>query len=553
MASPVADGSNSHAPRIAATVICALAGVVVFQFFGNATRGYIDSSSLFYWWGFQWTNPGSESEHGLLVLGLSAWLFWRNLQREGRRLGFDQPAYTAALASLLIGLAFHLLGYATQQARISIVGLLGFTWGVIALGGGRRWGRAAVFPLGFMVFAIPLNVLDSLGFFLRVGVTDVAYLMAREGGIDVVRNGTQLLSPDGSYSYDVAAACSGVRSLMALAALSLLLGYLSFRAWWARALIGFLCLPYAFVGNVVRIFAIIIAAEWQGQRAGEVVHEWFGFLIFVIVLGLVQLTVTLLQRLHVASPLIIPVPPSLAASNLIGYKRAGVLAGMVVVAAVAVAAGTKQIDAIQVSPRTGVKLAVDGLNPAALPSLLGIDWSGQDVAVTAIERELLPPDTGFARKNYVSLRNRNDQVFLSLVLSGRDRTSIHRPELCLVGQGWTIRSQMAHAFAWPGRPDSPVPATILRIEHEATNERGEQVKVPALFAYWFVGADRVVASHWERVAYATLDRVRHLQSHRWAYVVVQTYALDGEAAALARMQEVLNGTLPEFQTPFPAR
>jgi hypothetical protein len=51
----------------------------------------------------------------------------------------------------------------------------------------------------------------------------------RPQGIDVLRSGTQLFAPDGSYQYDVAAACSGVRSLMALTALSLLVGYLNFR------------------------------------------------------------------------------------------------------------------------------------------------------------------------------------------------------------------------------------------------------------------------------------------------------------------------------------
>ena len=68
-----------------------------------------------------------------------------------------------------------------------------------------------------------------------------------------------------------------------------------------------------------------------------------------------------------------------------------------------------------------------------------------------------------------------------------------------------------------------------------------------------VGADRVVASNWERVFYASFDRLRHQQSHRWAYVVVQTFAADGDAAAFARMQEVLDGTLPVFEKPPPAR
>lgn len=559
-------------PSWLAAAVCALAGAAVFHFFGNSTRGYIDTASLFVWWVKQWTDPNAETEHGWLILGVSAWLLWRNLRgaERGTRsaecpglasdagvggvtvvhdgAGVQRSAFSLPLlppaAAMLGGLALHLLGYAMQQARLSIMGLLLFTWGGVALGGGRRWSAAAVFPLGFMLFALPLNVLDTVGFFLRVGVTDVSYHVSRAFGCEVMRNGTQLLSPDGSYSYDVAAACSGIRSLTAL---SLLLGYLSFESWWRRALIGALALPYAFVGNVVRILAIIVAAEWKGQEAGAVVHEWFGFLVFVIVLGLVQATVWLLER---RAPEQTHVPSVGAAStepgNLIGYRSAGGVVVVVMLAAIGVAGAARALDRVQVDPRTGVKLAADGVNPVALPNFIGLDWAGQNAPVSAVEREVLPPDTGYSRKNYVSLRDKRDQVFLSIVLSGRDRTSIHRPEICLVGQGWTIRGRTLHEFSVGGRK---VPAMLLHIEREVTNARGEKVRVPALLAYWFVGADRVVASHWERVFYTSLDRVRHLQAHRWAYVLMQTHAVDGDAGALKRIDEVLAGTLPRFQEP----
>ncbi|MBL9216103.1 MAG: exosortase [Opitutaceae bacterium] len=548
-------------------MVCAAAGLAVFQGFGNSNLGYIDSRSLFYWWGYQWSNPASESEHGWMILALSVWLCWRNL----RRADPTPPAAGGrnfpwrATAAMTGGLGVHLLGYALQQQRVSIVGLLCFVWGVAELAGGRRWGRAAAFPLAFMVFAIPLNVLDTLGFYLRLGVIEVSYTLARMLDLDVIRNGTQLMSPDGSYQYDVAAACSGMRSLMALSALSLLIGYLNFRAWWARAFIGLLCFPYAFIGNVVRIFAIIIAAEWKGQEAGTVVHEWFGFLIFLIVLGLVQLTVGLMQRWRVGGAGMEDSRSELEdgasergdrGPEMRPKGECHVLRDIGVGVVVAVAAGgvmlaAHRLDGIQVSPRVGIRLAADGVNPVELPYYLGVDWEGEPAEVSAVEREVLPADTGFSRKTYVSLHDRRQQVFLSVVLSGRDRSSIHRPELCLVGQGWTIQGRGRHTFTRPEAAGAAVPATILRIEREFTTPRGEKVKVPALFAYWFVGADRVVASNNERVWYTSVDRLRHLQAHRWAYVVAQTLAFDGEAAALGRIQDVLSGALPAFQQPIP--
>lgn len=559
--------TQSRWPAIA----CALAGFGVFQFFGNATLGYIPTHSLFWWWGFQWFDPAAESQHGLLILGLSLWLFWRNLRQPENRARFEAGAGFPAsgirnrqcatpLAAMLGGLALHLLGYAVQQTRISIVALLLFAWGVLALAGGRRWGRAAVFPLTFMVFALPLDVLDTLGFYLRMGVIDVAVAAAHGVGLHVVRNGTQLFSPHGGYQYDVAAACSGVRSLMALAALSLLVGYLNFRAWWIRALLLALCAPYAFVGNVVRIFAVIIAAEWFGQRTGMTVHDWFGFLVFVIVLGLQLATVTVLRRrrpetgyrtaeskkqeagtgnAEVEPHEDYPVPGP--------RNRQWITAGAVVFAAVLVVLAAHRIDALQISPDLGVYVTADGRDPVALPTFLGTDWIGRDVPVSAAERAILPPDTGYSRKNYISVQDRTQQVFVSIVLSGRDRTSIHRPELCLVGQGWTIQDRFRHRFAYPGVAGEPVPATVLHVQHEAVSARGEEVLVPSLVAYWFVGRDRVVATHWERMLWGALDQLRHLQSHRWAYVLVQTGASDGDAPALARLQSVLDQTLPVFQ------
>ena len=532
---------------------CVAAGFVVFQWFGNGLFGWVKSASLFWWWVSQWLDPVAESEHGWLILGISLWLFWRNARSEPTA---DNTVEAGrASTAMLGGLAIHLLGYALQQARISIVGFLLFSWGVLALAGGRRWRRAAAFPLLFMIFAIPLNVLDTAGFYLRLWVIEVAFRGAHLVGIDVLRNGTQLLSPGGAYSYDVAAACSGMRSLMALAALSLLVGYLNFRSWRVRACIGLLCFPYAFVGNVVRIFAIIVAAEWKGQRAGAVVHEWFGFLIFLIVLGLVQLTVVLLQKRRIGGgePVLAETPSPFFVAPLWSGSRIWLVVAAVALAAATVVLCIRRLDARQVSPRVGVKLAADGLNPVALPNYLGLDWAGQRAEVTAIEREVLPSDTGFSRSNYVSLRDRNQSVFLSIVLSGRDRTSIHRPEVCLVGQGWTIKDREIRSFQWPGRNDLTVSATVLHIEREFTNNKGQKVRVPALFAYWFVGADKTVATSWERVLDTSMDRLLHLQSHRWAYVIVQTHALDGEPAALARMQEVLNQTLPAFQEPLPAR
>jgi exosortase len=570
MSNPAAKPSRS--PWIAAAV-CALAALALFQFFGNASRGYVDTASLFWWWISQWLDPNAETEHGWLILGLSAWLLWRNVRNAdcGARNADSPNSITggrsavpttdsalripqSALAAMAAGLALHALGFVAQQARVSILAFLLFTWAVLRLGGGRRWGGAALFPVAFMVFAIPFNVLDSIGFWLRVWVVDASAVIARIAGIGVLQSGTQLVAPDGRYNYDVAAACSGVRSLTAMAALSLLAGYLNFHATWRRTVIFLLCFPLVYLGNVARIVAIIFAAQWAGPKAGDVAHDIMGYGIFAIVLGGVLMAITLVRRFapedeeakgeRRKAETESPSPSALRLSPLFVAGVIALIGGEMLF--------LRRIAAMPARGAVGVALAPDGINPVELPAFIGTSWAGRRAEVTQVERDILPADTGYSRKLYVSVDRPAPPVFLSIVLSGRDRTSIHRPELCLVGQGWTIAGESEHLFSFNR---ARFPARVLRVQREvqapgAVDRRPPaKIIVPQIVVYWFVGGDTVVASHWERVARDSWTRVTRGRADRWAYVLMQTDAADGEAAALARLQAVIDGTLPAFQRP----
>jgi exosortase len=536
-------------------LVCAVSGAALFQFLGNSTLGYVHTSSLFYWWGFQWFNPLSETQHGLLVLVIGAWLLARNVRSRQWEADPLLSVLPSAAGAMALGLLVHVVGFVAEQARVSIAGLLLFTWGAAAFAGGPRWASAAAFPVAFMLFAVPLNALDSVGFWLRMWVVGASSAITHLLGIAVFVNGTQLLSPDGRYDYDVAAACSGVRSLVALSALSLVIGYVRFRPLWLRMAMLFLSLPLIYVGNVARIVAIVVAAQVGGRAWGDRVHEFMGYGVFAIVLGGVLGIAAVVARLHPewAAPdggggtgpgpgiAAVPAVPRRMARRA-WAAAAAVAAGSALAASVLV-----HVSHLPARGRAGIALAADGLGPAELPTFIGADWIGRRTEVTAVERELLPPDTGFSRKTYVSLADPATQAFVSIVLSGRDRTSIHRPELCLVGQGWTILGSYGHTFDYPGH-SSGFPATVLRVEKEVVTPKGS-VKVPQIVAYYFVGGDVVVASHWERIARDAWNRVLRGRADRWAYVLVQTGASDGDGAALARIQLILNSTLPAFQPP----
>jgi exosortase/archaeosortase family protein len=403
-----------------------------------------------------------------------------------------------------------------------------------------------------MLFAIPFNALDSAGFWLRMWVVASSARIAHVLGIGVVVNGTQLLSLDGRYDYDVAAACSGVRSLVALAALSLLIGYLVFRPRFMWLLMFAVCFPLIFLGNVARIVSIIVAAQIGGQVWGDRAHEVMGFGVFAIVLGGVYGLAEYVGQKRPGWTNVGPNPASLervagSATHTQGEQKGFWLgATAVAISSAMLAAVLVHVVHMPANGLTGVTLAPDRINPVDLPTFIGNEWIGRRSEVTDFERQVLPPDTGFSRKIYVLLSDPTKQAFLSIVLSGRDRTSIHRPELCLVGQGWTIQSSFTHRFIYPGG-NVTFPATVLRIDRQIKTANG-MATVPQLFAYYFVGGDVVVASHWERIARDAWNRLAHGRSDRWAYVVVQTGESDGEAGALERIQAILEATTPYFQT-----
>lgn len=447
-------------------------------------------------------------------------------------------------------LALHLLGYAMQQTRVSLGALLVFSWGCFRFAGGLRWSRAAFFPLLFLLLAIPVGFLQPLGFYLRLAVSASAAFFVQALGAEVVRNGTQLSDPHGLYHYDVAAACSGVRSLVALFALSVLIGYVRLVRWRDRAVLMLATLPLAFFGNFLRILAIVMIGRIFGQGAGEKIHDFSGFLVFSVVLGGLLFATRwfpenkprLSGPITPASSDALDQSPDTPRSTYAGRwtATAAVLLGIGAVSLVA-----RQFDLRPPEATAGVLLAVNGVDPAPLPEFIGTDWIGQRVEVTPAEREVLPPDTGYSRRNYVSIQDRARQVFLSIVLTGRDRSSIHRPELCLLGQGWNLVSRTETTLTIG--PGETLPVTLLRVEREVIGRAGERQAVSCWLVYWFVGRTATVASHAEMLWRSSLDRLLHFRADRWAYVVAQTPVMAGQTTDLRTIEEVLTDVWPRLK------
>ena len=86
--------------------------------------------------------------------------------------------------------------------------------------------------------------------------------------IDVIRDGTMLRDPTGHYQYEVAAACSGIRSLVAISLMATVYAFGAFSGFWKRLIILASAAPLAVLGNLVRMLSIVIAAEIRRAKVG---------------------------------------------------------------------------------------------------------------------------------------------------------------------------------------------------------------------------------------------------------------------------------------------
>lgn len=132
------------------------------------------------------------------------------------------------------------------------------------------------------------------------------------------------------------------------------------------------------------------------------------------------------------------------------------------------------------------------------------------------EYEALPHDTLFVKSIFTN--NVEQQVFVSIVLSGKERNSIHRPQRCLVGQGNTITSTEYLKIPLEGR--DPIKVCILETVKNYRDSEGNPQAYHGYYAYWFVGQDRETHSHYERMFWLAWDRVIHSVAHKWAYIAV---------------------------------
>lgn len=285
-------------PGKAAFAVLAAAWVALFHFLGNSVLGYVDTSSIFGWLDALHANAertDSDDAFGRYVPWLVLVLL---IARRQELLAAPKRPWSPGLALLALAILLHVAGFLVQQTRVSIVAFLLGLYAIMGIVWGPGWLRAVFFPYFLLGFSIPISAyLDSLTFKLRL-LSTLASTAFCKGilSIRLHRVGTAVefapiaprpgnMAGRAGFLFDVAPACSGIRSLTIVTLLTIAFAWLNLRSPARRLLLVLCSVPLALLGNVVRLVITFAVADIWGQEPASQVETKAGFITFAVALA----------------------------------------------------------------------------------------------------------------------------------------------------------------------------------------------------------------------------------------------------------------------------
>jgi exosortase C (VPDSG-CTERM-specific) len=242
-------------------------------------------------WNLGWFAATSEFHSCILLIPfISAYLVWL---KKGSFPICSQPAGKAAAAFLTAGTVVLIAYWLVLRPRLKLmeddylavmmISFLLFFFGVCSLFWGRKTLRANAFPLGFLVFMVPIPAVAMRGIdsFLQYGSAPVVQGFFRLAGTPFFQDGLVFQLP--GISIQIAPECSGIHSTLVLFITSVVAGYIFLRTPWKRAVLTLFVIPLALLRNGFRVFTIgELCVHIGPQMINSPIHHRGGPIFFVL-------------------------------------------------------------------------------------------------------------------------------------------------------------------------------------------------------------------------------------------------------------------------------
>jgi len=260
---------------------------------------YLFMGKLYYYYGGYLTlEVGQMYSHAPLMPAVTAWLVWR---KRFELFAAPRSRSWVGLALVVAALLLFFVGHKAIQWRLLIISMALLLWAIPFYLWGWRVAKLLAFPIGILLLAVPIEAISELSSPLKRLVSAMSAVLLNMGGVPVQLDGARLYSmPHGRFQLEVADACSGIRSLIALVTLATVYGYVARDKQWQRWVLVVASVPLAMVGNLVRVTASGVVGNVYGQAAISAFDKFSTYVVFIPAIAALLLVDSLLDKDYAA-------------------------------------------------------------------------------------------------------------------------------------------------------------------------------------------------------------------------------------------------------------
>lgn len=222
--------------------------------------------------------------HGFIVPLIAAYFLY--VKREELAAAEVSPSW-AGLFVIFAGLMQLLVSWLCSEYFNMRASLIVILIGLVLFLFGREVFRVCRLSLFYLILMVPIPyiIYDAVAFPLKLFVTKFSVGFLQLVGVIVIREGNIIMFP--ATTLEVADACSGIRSLMSLIALSVAYAYFLKISTAKRWIIIVSAVPFAIITNATRVIVTGILAQWWGAKAAEgFFHEFAGMVVFALAMAM---------------------------------------------------------------------------------------------------------------------------------------------------------------------------------------------------------------------------------------------------------------------------